>query len=55
MLYGQAMLAVRPEAREGRTPAEKQLWMQLHAMFVQEIEVRGGAQPSACRAVLTPQ
>ena len=45
MVSEQAPLVVRPEAREGRTPAEKQLWMQLHAMFVQEIEVHSSGPP----------
>ena len=37
----QGLPAVRAEARVGRTPLEEQLWMQLHAMYVREIEVRG--------------
>ena len=31
---------MHPEARKGRTAAEEQMWMQLHTMYVREIEVR---------------
>ena len=48
----QGLPAVRAEARVGRTPTEEQLWMQLHAMYVREIEVRGCCEVQHCEGAM---
>lgn len=34
----QALPVVEGEPRRGRTPAEEQLWMHLHEVYVQEVK-----------------